>query len=118
MIARASPVDLALMLAGFAIWGLALNVLYGGLSVGCELGWQRAALGPVSLQRAVLLGLWAALLVAHVGLIAWLRRRFATPAPPRLDRFVQFVCVANAWIGLAATIVTGGLVAFLTPCAP
>ncbi len=118
MIARSSPANLVLMLAGFVIWGVALNVLYGALSIGCELAWHRTAFGPLSLQRVILLSLWAAHLALHVWLLAWLWRRLAdTPAHPRLERFVQVVCVASAWLGLVATVVTGGLVAFLSPCA-
>jgi hypothetical protein len=110
---------LLLVLAGFAIWGAAFNILYGALSLGCEMGWHQRMLGTISLQRSILLILWTIHLALHVGLLVWLwRRRAATPALPTLGSFVQIVTLAVAAAGLAATLVTGSLVAFLTPCAP
>ena len=119
MIARASSATVLLTIAGFAIWGVSCNVLYGTVSLGCELGWQRVDIGPASLQRVLLIALWMLHLALHVWLIAWLRKSFAEGSePPRTERFVQNVAVAGAWFGLAATTVTGGLVVFLSPCTP
>jgi hypothetical protein len=118
MIARTSPLNLVLMIAGFVLWGIAFNALYGANSLGCELAWHRVALGPSSLQRIALIGLWITLLALHVWLLAWLWRRLAdTPQHPRLDRFIQFASVATAGLGLTATLVTGAPVAVLSPCA-
>ena len=52
----AKPGKLLLLVAGFLLWSSAFVVLYGLQGLGCRLGWDEAALlGPVSLNRAVLL---------------------------------------------------------------
>lgn len=118
MIARTSLLNLLLMIAGFALWGLAFNILYGVLSLGCELAWQRNVIGSLTLLRLLLLALWAMLLAFHAWLLVWLWRRLSgTPLHPKLDRFVQIVSVSNAGLGLIATTMTGAVVAFLSPCA-
>lgn len=119
MIARNSPFNLVLIFAGFSLWGIAFNALYGTLSLGCALSWHQVALGPLSVQRLALLALWIALLALHIWLLVWLWRRLPGTAPhSRLEGFVGIVSVATAGLGLAATFVTGALVAFLSPCAP
>lgn len=118
MMSQTSPLNLALMLAGLVIWGAALNLLYGAQAVGCALGWNETALGPMSLQRAVLLGVWIAHLALHVWLLAWLWHRLPAVDDARPARFVHLTCLATATAGLFATAVTGALAAFLTPCSP
>ncbi|MGQ7793175.1 hypothetical protein ACUN0C_12260 [Faunimonas sp. B44] len=63
-------IGLILLPAGFVVWSLAFIALYGLLSVGCELGWQGRHVGPLSMLRVLLLGLWA----AHLAALAWLVR--------------------------------------------
>lgn len=63
------------LLAGLTVWGSAFLWLYGALSLGCAFGWEEVALGPLSLQRGVLLGLWLAHLALLAALLPWTRRR-------------------------------------------
>jgi hypothetical protein len=96
------PAILLVILAGYTIWGIALVALYAALSVGCDLGWQERPLGPVSLQRAVLLALWLASVLVLVLLArrtwAWWRRAAETRS--RLVRF-------NLWLAAFASIAAG-----------
>lgn len=119
MSARNSPFGLVLMFAGFGLWGIAFNALYGTLSLGCAWSWHEAALGPVSVLRLVLLSVWAVLLALHVWLLAWLWRRHREgSARSGPEGFVRIVGLATAALGLVATLVTGGPVALLSACAP
>lgn len=68
-------VDLVLLCAGFAIWASAFVTLYAVLSLGCAWRWDAATVGPVSLQRAALVGVWLAHLLPAAGLVIWTRRR-------------------------------------------
>ncbi|NDV87877.1 hypothetical protein GTW51_14310 [Aurantimonas aggregata] len=74
MTARSTGSSLLLLIAGMVIWGSAFLILYAGLSVGCELGWQDVALGPISLLRAILIGLWLFHLALIAGLLRWTYR--------------------------------------------
>jgi 4-hydroxybenzoate polyprenyltransferase len=61
------------MVAGFGIWGSAFVLLYATASLGCELGWNQTHVGPVSLTRAILIGLW----LVHMAALIWLYRHCA-----------------------------------------
>lgn len=98
--ASPSPRTLALLGAGFAVWAIGFAVLYAILSLGCALGWERAGLGPVSLQRAVLLALALAALLAT----ALVARRIAAvpPAASGADGPGAFVLTVSRYGALAA----------------
>lgn len=95
---------------GFAVWASAFAVLYAVQGTGCELGWHRHSVGPLSVLRWLLIVLWA----AHMSVLAWLllicRRALATvPAEATPNLFLWRAAaaltvaamVATAWIGLA-----------------
>lgn len=75
MTGRSTGSSLLLLIAGMVIWSSAFLILYAGLSIGCELGWDEMPLGPVSLLRAVLIGLWLFHLALIAGLLLWTYRR-------------------------------------------
>lgn len=50
--------------AGFSVWAAAFAGVYAVLSLGCALGWETVALGPVSLQRGVVVVLSLASVLA------------------------------------------------------
>jgi hypothetical protein len=98
------------MALGFAIWTLAFSLLYAVQATGCELGWHRQSVGPLSLLRGLLIILW----VAHMAALAWLflfcQRALATvPARATSNVFLWrasaaltvTAMVATVWIGLA-----------------
>jgi hypothetical protein len=86
------------MAAGFAVWIAALSVLYGVQATGCELGWQRVRLGPLTLLHAVLVGLFA----AHVGLLLLLLYRCRKSLAIAGDRLDAFLWRASTYLSLAA----------------
>ena len=117
MMATQSPRTLALLAAGFAVWALGFAVLYAVLSLGCALGWDRVGLGPVSLQRAILLALALAALLAAV-LVA---RRLAVLSPDGSDAdgptaFVLTVSRYGALAAVPATAFTFLGVTMLSTC--
>jgi hypothetical protein len=107
--ARPTNIETAGLVAGFALWSLAFLALYGGHGTLCAL---EADGGPAA--RAVLLGIWAAILAAHIGLIVWLARRWR--AAPEQLRFIRLLSVILAVAAMAATVWTGLPVATLTLC--
>lgn len=105
-----------LVTAGFLIWSSAFLSLYAVASVGCAFGWPQMDAGPLSLQRAVLVGLWVAHLAAFLPLACLVRRR---RLPDRGDGGAVFMD-APAWTtgaAFAATVFTGLPAAVLTACA-
>jgi hypothetical protein len=105
---------------GFALWMLALSVLYGAQGTMCELGWQRIALiGPVSLLHLVLALIWA----AHIAVLVWLyvRCHRALTGGERhlpLDRFLWRSAAALAVAAIAATVWIGMAVWIPSACPP
>ena len=100
---------LVLMAAGFGLWASAFVLLYSAASLGCELGWNRIGVGPISLLRTVLIGLW----LVHMAALAWLFvycARAARNGQP--DHFVHraamYLTVAaiasTVWIGFALVV--------------
>jgi hypothetical protein len=96
------PSILLVILAGYTIWSLALVALYAALSVGCDLGWQDRPLGPVSLQRAVLLALWigCVAVLALLARVTWAWWRKADQTRSGLVRF-------NLWLAAFASVAAG-----------
>jgi len=115
--ASASPRLLVLLGAGFAVWAAGFAGLYGALSLGCALGWDRVGLGPVSLQRAVLLALALAALLAT----ALVARRLVVVPPAESDAdgpgaFVLTVSRYGALAAVPATAFTFLGVTMLSTC--
>lgn len=75
MIGERSGANLLLLVAGLVVWSSAFVSLYALLSIGCAFGWEDRSFGPVSVQRAVLLGVWFAHLAALGLLVTWVWRR-------------------------------------------
>jgi hypothetical protein len=65
---RVSP--FVLILAGFVVWSIAFLALYATQATGCRLGWDGIAIGPLSLLRLSLTGLF----ILAVALLAGLYR--------------------------------------------
>jgi hypothetical protein len=98
------------MALGFAIWALAFAVLYAVQATGCELGWHRQSVGPLSLLRALLIAIWGAHMAALVWLYLLCRRALVRiPAQTTPDVFLWRASAAlmvastfaGVWIGLA-----------------
>ncbi|RUT34885.1 hypothetical protein EMQ25_02710 [Arsenicitalea aurantiaca] len=107
-----------LLLLGFIAWSGAFVLLYGMLSVGCAAGWHLQMVGPMSLQRLMLVGLFI-LSLAGIGLLTfvqyrgWKARRRERPAPN------DFLIAGGFFASLAAlgaTAFTFAPVVALSPC--
>jgi hypothetical protein len=117
MIATRPAARLILLMAGLLVWGSAFVWLYGALSVGCAFGWEARMLGPISLQRAVLIGLW----LAHLSLIAILlavlhRRLKVSGGHASLDGFFARAVFWSTLVALGVTIVNYAPILGLSTC--
>ncbi|WEX10903.1 hypothetical protein [Chelativorans sp. AA-79] len=97
----AKVVPFAMLLAGFVLWSFAFVVLYGIQATGCRLGWQSIeVMGPVTLQRTVLVILFLGFLTAHFVLFRGLQSS-RREAPEEVDS-PAFTRQAGAQLALAA----------------
>lgn len=116
---RVSAWRIAWMMAGFLVWSAAFVALYSVLSVGCAFGWDEiAAIGSISLQRVVLVGLLIVSLGAGwvVVRVSNAHRKAAGGEGLTLRPFVESVAWLAAWAALASTLFSLGPVLFLTSC--
>jgi hypothetical protein len=117
MIAERSAANLLLLCAGLVIWSSAFVSLYAVLSIGCAFGWEAVALGPLSLQRAALIGIWLLHLAVIVGLGAWVRaRRRRLTGEDGLGRFFAGTALWATLVAVAVTLVTYAPILGLSAC--
>lgn len=88
-------------MAGLIGWAFAFSLLYALHGIGVAHGWTAIAIGPTSLQIALLFAVWTLCVAALAGLTChvWPRRR-----PVALLDWLAYV---SALGGLGATIYTG-----------
>lgn len=101
---RSRVPPLFLMAAGFGLWASAFVLLYSAASLGCELGWNQSSVGPISLLRAILIGLW----LIHMAALAWLFvycARAARNGQP--DRFIHRAAMYLTMAAIASTVWIG-----------
>ncbi|MFD2238327.1 hypothetical protein [Aureimonas populi] len=103
-----------LLLAGFILWSAAFVGLYTLLSFGCAYGWEEVALGPVTLQRAALVGAWLLSLAALAALFVAMRRLFT--AGDRMSRFLLVAGLALTALAGATTVWNFAMVTVLSTC--
>lgn len=110
---------LAAIIAGFLLWGAAFLAIYGAQAIGCGLGWDaRDVLGPLTVQRAVLLGLFALVLAGHAALVIRLKggRPAAGPADAETTGFIRTAAMRLALLSAAASALCFGGVVWLAAC--
>jgi len=106
---RGSVVDAAALLGGFVLWSIAFAAFYGAHGLLCSMdlagGFER---------RLVLVALFVAAMLAHVGFAWWVAARGRTRpgAAAGLDR----IALALALAALAATLWSGLPVIVLKSC--
>ncbi|ALN74312.1 hypothetical protein [Aureimonas sp. AU20] len=115
MIATRS-LSLLLLLAGFVIWSSAFIALYAGLSVGCAFGWDQARFGPVSLLRALLVGIWLLHLLMLGALWLLCRRRARQSGEAEPDRFLAAAALTASIAAVVVTLVNYAPILNLTIC--
>lgn len=102
-----SPRILLWLGAGFSVWAAAFVVIYATQALGCELGWDAARLGPLSLHRAILI----VLVLASIGAAFLVARRLSTKrAFEQSERgpgaLILTVATCSAYASIAATVFT------------
>ena len=110
---------LVLVISGFLLWSAAFLAIYGAQAAGCSLGWDaRMLFGAVSVQRALLLVLFALVLVGHAALVMRLNGRTGPveTADAETADFMRTAARRLALIAAAASIVGFGGVVWLTGC--
>lgn len=116
MIGARSGANLLLIMAGLLVWSSAFIALYAALSVGCAFGWDTRTIGPVDLQRAVLVAVW----LLHLGLIGALllfaRRRVRNAEPDENARFLTRAALAATIVAAAVTLVNYAPILGLSTC--
>lgn len=112
--------DLPLLGAGFVVWSVGFVAVYGVLSLGCEAGWDTVPLlGPVTLQRAILVGLSLATAAATAGVTLLLaRRRTAAGDESGPTSFLRVIAFHASVAATASVFVTFSGVAVLSSCVP
>lgn len=117
MIGERSAANLWILIAGLVIWSSAFVSLYALLSVGCAFGWESRAVGPISLQRAVLLGVWLAHLALLILLVGWTRRRARMVGPDdETARFFARTSLGAAIVSVAVTLINYAPILGLSTC--
>lgn len=113
------PRSVLLTVWGFVIWAIAFAALYSVISIGCRFGWEAVAVMPgVTLQRAVLILLFALSLLANLIFAIGARRLALTMQnnSPTTKRFLHSVAFWSAIAALAATTLTFLPVFALSAC--
>jgi hypothetical protein len=104
------PRHLWLLALGFGVWCSALAVIYALHALGCAFAWSTGVLR---------LGLGVALL-AHLAVIGWLWRDYATTSPDPAfgptGSFLHWVVVSTLIAAFVATVFTLGPTLLLTTC--
>ena len=118
MIALKQPATTLLIAAGFIIWSIAFIALYGGNAVGCRLGWYEIELaGGITLQRLMLVGLYALSLAAILLFSLWIHRRYRSAGrTSKATDFIHRVARDGGVAAVAATLFCFTLVFWLSPC--
>lgn len=117
MIGSRSAANLVLLCAGLVIWSSAFVSLYGALSIGCAFGWESIALGPISLQRGVLIGLWLVHILMIAALLPWAWSRLRRSRDgEQLEGFFARTVWAASVVALAVTVINYAPVVSLSAC--
>lgn len=91
-----SPVHIWRLLAGFAVWAVSFVFLYALQALGCHLGWSLVLLGPIPLNRLLLVAAFAAALCVHLLVLRQAARGPEGSGP------AAFLAVAGLWASSAA----------------
>lgn len=116
MISVERSVGLLTLLVGFTLWSAAFLILYSMHALGCLWGWHLVELGPTSLLRVVLVGIWIGH-VALIGVLALLTRRYVQGAGSE-GGFIGTIAYTLLLAGLVATLFNGVPAAWIPLCVP
>ncbi len=89
---------LAAVLSGFLLWSAAFLGIYGAQATGCSLGWDATILfGPLTVQRAVLLGLFVLIVAGHAAIVRWLTAATSLSMAPTPKRRTSCARRRGGW---------------------
>lgn len=111
MTLKPHPVHLVL---GLTIWAIYFVVVYGGMSVGCEITAVSNQQGPWTVVNAFVLLVTIAFTIPLVWL-AWLCHQ-RTPAEPTQARFMMRLAAVLYLLSAVATLLVGLPGAIYPPC--
>lgn len=113
---RGEGSSVLLITAGFGLWSLAFVLFYSFQAVGCRLGWQELeVMGDVTLQRVVLIGLFAGGIATH--LLLWRKlRRLETMTARAEEGFARIIATDLAMAAMGASLFCFLAVFWLSPC--
>lgn len=110
-----SGLHIAWLVAGFTVWSSGFVLLYGLHALGCRWGWEETLLGPVTLNRAVLIGIYIAHILAGAAL--WFPLQSAARGwPGKTGAFLKTASAMLTVAALVSTIWIGAPVLFLATC--
>lgn len=100
-----------MLLSGFTLWSAAFLIIYMAQATGCHLGWhQSMVLGPLTLQRAMLIALFLLACGLHVVLMRGFERRDGG------DTFAYRAGRTLALSALVTSVMCFSVVFWLTAC--
>ena len=103
------------LISGLTIWSAWFVVLYGGLSVGCQLAPPLLTQGPATWLN-ILLGLSTLVVVAVLLALAWHLWRQHAEHEQQVRRFICLTSAALYLVSALATLAVALPVLFLPPC--
>jgi len=108
---------IALLAVGFAAWSALFLLLYAAQAVGCRLAWDRVeAIGSLSVQRSVQVGLFLVGLACLALLHRWLHDQSAHTASQPVTSFLTRVSAHCGLAALGSAVFTFAGALWLTAC--
>lgn len=111
MTIRPHPLHLAI---GLTVWFVFFIVVYGGMSVGCEISDARYSTNPLNIINGFVL-LVTIIFTIPLAWLAW-KCHLATPSKPNQGRFVMRLSAVLYGISALATVLVGLPGAIYPPC--
>ena len=102
------------ILAGFIIWAAAFLLLYATQATGCHLGWQALDVGPVSVLRLSLTGIFLLVLVLLAGLYRYARQASGSSVD-KTETLTQIATAVHI-AAIVSTLITCSGLFWLTLC--
>lgn len=103
------------LVAGFTVWSSGFVLVYGVHALGCRAGWTGMEIGPMTVQRAVLLAIWATHIAAGLALFAPLNALAGSWTGPAGD-FLRRAAILVTLAAAGASVWTGAPLSFLAAC--
>jgi hypothetical protein len=104
-----------LIVVGYVAWSLLFVGLYALQALGCAAGWHLVAIGPTDLHRILLVGTYAAGLLA-LAAVLWLQAKLPTAGRPAPAPFLRRAGVLATLAALVSSALIFAPVLAVTAC--